>query len=179
MPRHGAIERVSTRRQLSADRSFAFGDQFGARDLLAVRFDRNVVFQRRRVSEVDRDFARLAADTGLVIGEVADVGRERDRAAGTRSRPGFGLCAALTAARLFLPRLRRFFFSLFLGLCSNSAAFSCSSSLACRTENVAAPPIRTTNQRTTNGKALPGKLLTFRPTKLISTAEIASAIPHM
>ena len=141
---------------------------------------------RGRVVEVDRDFAGVDFEAFGVVGERAFVGSDFDRAAGARGFFFAGFSFAFFFAAAFVFFLFGFlffdrpagllFFDFLAGLLELGRLCSCSS-LAWSTAKVAAPPARTTNQRTTSGKALPGKLLDFSPMKLKITAETASAIP--
>src|SRR4029077_14465308 len=79
----GAEEGVGTGSKVGTDRGLAFADQGGDGEFLAFgAFDRDVVFERRRVFEVDRDLARLAGQAGFVEGERGRRGGELERPAG-------------------------------------------------------------------------------------------------
>jgi len=181
MPRHGAEEGVGAGGEVGADRGLAFGDQLGDGDLLAVLLDRDVVFERGRVIEVDRDLAGLAGQAGLVEGDRRGVGGQLKGAARTR---GFGFaCVRGAFFRGFLDRFGfgagRGVVALGFELLAGLLELGCLRLflvLGMEDGEGGGAATRIANQRITSGKALPGKSFTFRPIRLISTAETARAI---
>src|SRR4051794_22117038 len=92
---NAADEGVGAGFEFGRDFFFAFGNRFQTRQFFPLFQDPPVVGDRGGVVEVDRDFARLGAEIGLVEGEGGGVGGQRQSRRGLR--PGAGLRVPLRA----------------------------------------------------------------------------------
>src|SRR6201999_1333621 len=113
--RDGAEEGVVAGTEVGGDGGLAGADQWGDGDFFAFgAFDRDVVFERRRIVEVDRHLARLAGQRFLFVGESRRGSGQLDGAAWAFDRWAFSsFFGAFSAFRR--DRFVLFFFDLLAG----------------------------------------------------------------